>query len=252
MGACDGGGFFIEEYFMLLSSSIRVKTLFSSLLLLGLTACMTPPPTIVQQPMSARPVQTAKPPAANGAIFQAQSAQGLFADRTPSQVGDLITVVIEERASTSNSENTSGSRSAGAEGSVTGFDLPFFPGWLERRAGDLSLGFNTSSNAGGKGSSSASSSFSTNITVTVTEVLSNGNLQVSGEKQVRMNGEMQFIRLSGVVNPRDVRIDNRLGGNVVSSLKMADARIEQINRGNNHSFAQPGWLTRFFMSVFPF
>lgn len=213
---------------------------------------MTPPPTIVQQPMSARPVQAPKPMPANGAIFQAQTAQGLFADRTPSQIGDLITVVIEERASTSNSENVSGSRSANAEGKVDGFDVPFVPDWLERKAGKLSLGLETSSGASGKGSSSASSSFSTNITVTVTDVLSNGNLQVSGEKQVRMNGEMQFIRLSGIVNPRDVRIDNRLGGNVVSSLKMADARIEQINRGNNHSFAQPGWLTRFFMSVFPF
>ena len=42
------------------------------------------------------------------------------------------------------------------------------------------------------------------------EVLSNGNLIVSGEKQVRVNGEHEFIRLSGVVNPRDIKPGNML------------------------------------------
>lgn len=224
----------------------------SLVLLSGLTACVTPPPTIVQQPMSARPLHQSPPPPTNGSIFQASTARGLFTDQAPTQVGDLITVVIEERSNLSNSESNSGSRSANAESKVNGFNLPFFPGIIEKGVGDLSLGLETSAGGSGKGSSSASSSFTSNITVTVIDVLSNGNLQVSGEKQVNLNGEMQFIRLSGIINPRDVRIDTRLGGNVVSSLKMADARIEQLNRGNNNSFAQPGWLTRLFMSISPF
>lgn len=217
-----------------------------------LSGCMTPPPTIVQQPLSARPIQQPNAQQGNGSIFQARAGQGLFADRVPSQVGDILTVVIEERANISSSENSSGSRSASAAARAPNVSIPFFSNYLERKTRGLSLDINGEVENEGSGSSSASSSFNTNITVTVIDVLPNGNLQVSGEKQVKMNGDMQFIRLSGVVNPRDVKTDTRLGGNVVSSLKMADARIEQVNRGNNNLFAQPGWLTRFFMTVLPF
>ena len=217
-----------------------------------LSGCMTPPPTIVKQPLSARPGPQMVPPPTNGAIFQAQTNQGLFGDRFPSQIGDLLTVIIEERASVSSSENSTGSRTATATASAPNFSIPFFPNYLERGGRGLNINLKGEFENEGTGSSSATSSFNTNITVMVTEILPNGHLQVSGEKQVRMNGDMQFIRLSGIVNPRDIRADGRLGNNVVSSLRMADAKIEQVNRGNNNLFAQPGWLTRFFMTVLPF
>ena len=216
------------------------------------SGCMTPPPTIVQQPLSARPIQQPNLRPANGAIFQTNANQGLFADRTPSQVGDILTVIIEERANISNSESSSGSRSASGSASAPGFSIPFFPNYLEAKTRGLNVNINGEVENDGSGKSSASSSFNTNISVTVIDVLPNGNLQVSGEKQVKMNGEMQYIRLSGIINPRDVKVDPRLGGNIVSSQKMADARIEQINKGNNSLFAQPGWLTRFFMTILPF
>lgn len=79
---------------------------------------------------------------------------------------------------------------------------------------------------------------------------------VSGEKQVRINGELEYIRLSGIVNPRDIKpysYDKGLQqGYYVSSTRLADARIEQQGEGNNNRFAQPGWLTRFFMTISPF
>ncbi|MDE1711489.1 flagellar basal body L-ring protein FlgH (plasmid) [Chromobacterium amazonense] len=49
-----------------------------------------------------------------------------------------------------------------------------------------------------------------------------------------------------MVNPRDVAPDR-----TISSLKVADARIEQQTKGNNRLYNEPGWLTKFFMSLLP-
>jgi flagellar P-ring protein precursor FlgI len=62
----------------------------------------------------------------------------------------------------------------------------------------------------------------------VIEVYPNGNLLVSGEKQVTINQGTEFIRFSGVVNPVSVTSTN-----TVSSTRVADARIEY--RGNGYS-----------------
>lgn len=70
---------------------------------------------------------------------------------------------------------------------------------------------------------------------------------VAGEKQIAINREQDFIRLSGVVNPAD--IDN---SNAVPSTKVADARIEQRGQGTVDSAQIMGWLARFFASVIPF
>ncbi|XLM19622.1 flagellar basal body L-ring protein FlgH, partial [Chromobacterium piscinae] len=112
--------------------------------------------------------------------------------------------------------------------------------------GGTSFNGTGSANNTGKGNSQVATTFVSSITVTVIDVLANGNLVVSGEKQVRINSDTESIRLSGVVNPRDVAPDR-----TVSSLKVADARIEQQTKGNNRLYNEPGWLTKFFMSLLP-
>jgi flagellar L-ring protein precursor FlgH len=86
------------------------------------------------------------------------------------------------------------------------------------------------------------------ITVTVTEVLPNGNLVVSGEKQVAINQTKEYIRLSGVVRPSS--IDN---ANTVLSTDVADARIEYKGGDSNIDNASVlSMVSRFFLSVLPF
>ena len=85
------------------------------------------------------------------------------------------------------------------------------------------------------------------ITVTVIDVLPNGNLVVGGEKQVNVNGEISDLRLTGVVNPRDIK-----AGNTISSKKVADARIEYKESGVISEAQVMGWLARFFLTFIPF
>ncbi len=80
------------------------------------------------------------------------------------------------------------------------------------------------------------------ITVTVTDVMGNGNLLVSGEKQMGINQGTEFIRFSGVVNPRTVS-----GNNTVPSTLVADARIEYTAKGYIDEAQPMGWMQRIFL-----
>jgi flagellar L-ring protein precursor FlgH len=83
--------------------------------------------------------------------------------------------------------------------------------------------------------------------VTVTEVLSNGYLSVSGEKQVAFDKGAEYIRFSGVVNP-----DSILNGNQVASTQVADARLEYRSNTRIDPVEVASQLGRFFLSVLPF
>ena len=218
-----------------------------------LAACsMVPPTSIVQQPLTARPQPQAMSRPNNGAIFQTAGVRPLYEEALPRMIGDTLTVVIEEKTTTSAQESTNGSKNAKADIGLPGINLPF----TSKDLGPFSGTASASATASGSGKAAASSSFLATLTTTVIDVLPNGNLVVSGEKQVRINGELEYIRLSGIVNPRDIKPYSRdkglQQGYYVSSTRLADARIEQQGEGNNNRFAQPGWLTRFFMTISPF
>jgi flagellar L-ring protein precursor FlgH len=85
------------------------------------------------------------------------------------------------------------------------------------------------------------------ITVTVIEVLPNGNLMVSGEKQIAVNQNTEFIRLSGVVNPVNIT-----AANAVNSTQLADARIESKGKQSMDTAQIISLLSRFFISLVPF
>src|SRR3546814_10118945 len=61
-----------------------------------------------------------------------------------------------------------------------------------------------------KGAVTSSNNFVSTLTVTVVDVMSNGNMVVSGEKQVALAKGAEFIRFSGVVDPSTDRKSTRL------------------------------------------
>ncbi|MGH8672017.1 MAG: flagellar basal body L-ring protein FlgH, partial [Burkholderiales bacterium] len=89
--------------------------------------------------------------------------------------------------------------------------------------------------------------FTGTMSVTVIEVLANGNLLVSGEKQLALNQGTEYVRFSGVVNPTSIT-----GGNTVSSTLVADARLEYRGTGYIDEAQTMGWLARFFLSFLAF
>jgi flagellar L-ring protein precursor FlgH len=209
----------------------------------AVTGCVsTTPGTAVHQPMSVRPEAKEFATQGNGAIFNVTSSRPLFEDRRARFVGDTLTINIVEKTQASKKSDTKAERSQGMDVSVpTIVNLPF------KGAQGMTLGLDSGSKFGGTGSNTSSNDFISTITVTVIDVYPNGNLLVSGEKQLGLKDGEEFIRFSGVVNPNTIT-----GANTVQSIQVADARMEFKANGSLDSANTPGWLTRFFLNVLPF
>jgi flagellar L-ring protein precursor FlgH len=210
-------------------------------LVLALYGCVTTAPsTAVHQPMTARPTPATAP--SSGAIFSVATARPLFEDRRARFVGDTLTVNIQEKVQASKKSENKTSRSQTVDVSVpTMIGLPF------KSVQGTTLSANDSNNFNGKGENTSSNDFTGTLTVTVIEVFPNGNLLVSGEKQIGLKEGEEFIRFSGVVNPNTITF-----ANTVVSTQVADARIEYKANGFIDSAQVMGWLSRFFLTFLPF
>lgn len=209
--------------------------------LLFLTACAVTPAPIVHQPTSL-PAQSAKPQRqANGAIFQQATYRPLYEDARARMVGDILTISIAEK--------TSAAKTAAASGSKTGaasFAAPTVFGVPATTTAQAALSTSSSTKFDEKGAAAASNSFTGTIGVTVIDVLPNGNLLVSGEKQLAFDKGAEFVRFSGVINPTTIA-----AGNVVASTQVADARFEYRSTSNIDKAELNSMLTRFFLSFLP-
>lgn len=208
-----------------------------------LSACVaTTPPSAIHQPMSVRPEPRMAVAPSNGAIYNVASARPLFEDRRARFVGDTLTINIQETVQASKKGNTTAERTQAVATEVpTVVGLPF------KGVQGTALEASSSNKFSGKGENTSSNAFTGTITVTVIEVYPNGNLLVSGEKQIGLKEGEEFIRFSGVVNPNYVT-----AANTVTSTLVADARIEYKANGFLDSAQVMGWLGKFFLSFMPF
>jgi len=223
-----------------------VRLLLSALLTLVSACSLVPPEPIVIGPTTAPPPAPVVPaPRPNGSIYQPTSYGNypLFEDRRPRNIGDIVTIVLNERTNAAKNASTNTTRTGSA-----GLDIGAAPGvissWFNDHQNAQVSGSNT---AKGSGASAANNVFTGTITTTVIGVLPNGNLQVAGEKQIAINRGSEHVRFSGVVDPRSIT-----GSNTVSSTQVADARIEYRSKGVIDEAQTMGWLQRFFLIASPF
>ncbi|WP_297526475.1 flagellar basal body L-ring protein FlgH [Thiohalobacter sp.] len=203
---------------------------------------------------AAMPPVPAPPAQTDGAIYQPGYGLALFEDRTARRVGDILTIVLQEKTQASKKATTSTSKETKVNtanptllGSALRYDVPLLPG-LKDSTRTLGTAMDSTNEFDGSGDSQQSNSLTGNISVTVAEVLPNGNLYVRGEKWLTLNQGDEYIQISGIVRPEDVKADN-----TVLSSQVADARITYSGRGTLADANTMGWLTRFFNSpIWPF
>ncbi|MDX1554089.1 MAG: flagellar basal body L-ring protein FlgH [Marinobacter sp.] len=171
----------------------------------------------------------------SGAIYQTSRNYSLYGDTVALNVGDILTVTLEE--STRASKNAESSITKDNEVSMLD------PKILGK--GNIGLGtdIKTERDFSGQAEADQSNSLNGNITVTVTEVLPNGVLHIRGEKWLSLTNGDEYIRLTGLVRPQDISPDN-----TVASNRIADARIAYGGTGDFDQANQMGWLARFFNS----
>jgi flagellar L-ring protein precursor FlgH len=208
----------------------------------GLSACgLLPQKEPKTDPMVVRPLPPPIP-RTDGAIYQTGQQVELFADLKARRVGDVLTIRLTETTSASKSAETKTAKTTSVNNTgPTLFGKTF-------TTGGVPIGTTTLAGADafdGSGSSTQGNSLAGSLTVTVTDVQSNGNLVVQGEKTLKLNQGDEFVHVSGIVRRADIATDN-----TVTSDKVADAHISYSGKGVINSANSMGWLARFFNSVF--
>jgi flagellar L-ring protein precursor FlgH len=226
-------------------SFLLFATITSSITLNGCSTLNREAPAPGDPAYAPIPTQSLIPPEeVNGAIFQVNRNYGLYGDRIALNIGDILTVTLEEETESSKSADTSYTKEN---------ELDFNQGILLGEAissGNMSLltDLNLNRDFEGEAESDQSNSLSGSISVTVSEVLPNGVLRIRGEKWLTLNQGDEYIRLTGLVRPDDISTEN-----TVPSTKIADARIAYGGTGDFDQSNRMGWGARFFNSDwFPF
>lgn len=159
----------------------------------------------------------------------------LFADRKAHDVGDILTIVIDESSSATRSGNASNSKS-GSTSVEAGSGFLKFIG---------SAGASGKDDFSSKGSLTNKNTVSGKITVQVTAVKPNGNLVVSGTQSIKQNGEEQKITITGEVRPDDISPYNTVASNLV-----ANAQLRIDGKGPIANKQRQGILTQIFNFLF--
>ena len=98
----------------------------------------------------------------------------------------------------------------------------------------------------GEATSDRSGQVTASIAARVTEVMPNGNLSIFGRRAMKVDNEVQYIMVSGIVRPEDIDSDNR-----VASTSLADSRIEYYGKGALADKQKSGWGTRIIDNIWP-
>lgn len=198
------------------------------------------PPVVVQPP--------APPPSEPGSLWNEVNARQLMGmDGNARQVGDLITVEIEESLDTQVGASTSTSRRSSVEGGIDSF-----AGVLENltEADDpvkLQVAASLVSEFSGDGQTKRGSAMEATLTCEVIEILPNGNLRIWGYETLRLNRETQYLTLEGIIRPRDIQMDN-----TVRSELVARPVIQVTGSGVVADKQGPGWFMRLLDALWPF
>lgn len=214
------------------------------------TGCAATPhaPAPLAVPSVPEPVIQAPQPTSPGSLWTTTNGS-LFVDNRAKALGDILTVVISEKAEASKVASTATDRSTSASADITSlFGLETNIGNINKSINPaklLSAGY--SNNFKGNGATSRKEDLVATITTRVVEVLPNGTLRISGSKSVTVNHEQQVILLTGIVRPQDITV-----GNYIDSKYILDANIVYTGNGVIDEKQQPGWLLRFFDKVSPF
>ena len=166
------------------------------------------------------------------------------------EVGDIITVMVQETIQSSAQASTNTKKESGVytrmpaasnqflvgEDSVVGLDNDQLPNWR----------LDSKNETKNTGTTQRTYTLRTTVACTITEILPNGNLRLQGARKISMNREESTLSVSGVVRPQEVST-----AHVVDSQRMAEADITLRGQGPLWNNQRRGLVTRFLDWVSP-
>lgn len=173
---------------------------------------------------------------------RAAAPRSAIADHRATAVGDILTIVVSETQKVSNNDKTERKADTSLAARLEAYTLsedtfktnvlPKFDARSER-------------STSGESKQQRDSTVQARFSVMVIDVLPNGNLVVSGTRQVQVDDETKTLRISGLVRPLDVTQQN-----TVESQHVADARISVQGEGASTRHTTKGPVGTLFETMF--
>ncbi|HYD86937.1 MAG TPA: flagellar basal body L-ring protein FlgH [Vitreimonas sp.] len=194
-----------------------------------------------QQQTMPYPAPVAYEPAAPNSLWRAGS-RSFFNDQRASRIGDILTVEIEIDDSAELSNSTDRQREASTSAGVSNFfGLEQVAGQIFNSAFDPSnlISADAESEHRGEGAINREEKIELTVAAVIVDRLPNGNLVIAGRQEVRINGELRELTVSGLIRPEDVTSDN-----TINHTQIAEARISYGGRGSISAVQRPNWGQR--------
>ena len=190
---------------------------------------------------------SALPQERRGSIYDPNNGPfGLVANKTAARPGDLVTVLIQETQDLKNEEKSDLKTQKALDTQLTSFNIA--PDAFTTLPDVKS---STNNTFAGTANYEKSGNFTARLTAMVVDALPNGNLVISGRREIRIDNETKVIEFSGVVRRYDIT-----AGNTIESELVANARVSYSGSGpltrttNRHGFG--GFVFDAFIWLWPF
>jgi flagellar L-ring protein precursor FlgH len=243
------------------------RTLLLALCLVPLAACstmreavngpdLTPvryPSALVPQNQEVLPLADAtqpQPERAGANSLWRVGARAFFNDQRAHRVGDILTVniAIDDSAQTQNATTA-------ARTTTNSAGMPHLLGLESSLGRFLPGGFDPShlvetasaTNNAGSGQIRRAEQIRLTVAAVVTQVLPNGNMVIQGTQEVRTNGELRQLTVSGIVRAEDIS-----SANTIRHDQIAEARISYGGRGDISSLQRTPAGTAVLQRINPF
>lgn len=161
--------------------------------------------------------------------------RSIFADRKAQDVGDILTIVISESTTISDTRSNSNSKSGNNNLSAGVGIFDFI------KAASISGSDSFKAN----GAASSKNTTTGNVTVTVVDVQPNGNLVLEGTQSIWNNKNEHKITFKGICRPEDITASN-----TIPSTKIAAATVRFDGKGPLNAKQRQGILTQIFNFLF--
>jgi flagellar L-ring protein precursor FlgH len=176
--------------------------------------------------LTASPAASAQRP---GSIYDPDLGPfGLISEKTAFRKGDLLTVIISENQTIQNQEASDLAKATNLNYKLNVFDIDpstFDPlPAIDADSTDAFIGSAKYEKTG---------AFTARLTAIVVDTLPNGNLIVSGRREIHIDYETKLMEFTGIVRRFDIRADNTIQSELVANAEIVYRGSGPLTRSTN-------------------
>lgn len=182
-----------------------------------------------------------------GSIYDPNDGpRGLIAMKTAFRKGDILTVIISESQNVLNNEASDLSRATNLNYKINLWDIkPNMFSTLPRVDADSNNGFI------GSAKYQKSGTFQARLSAIVVDTMPNGNLVVSGRREIKIDKETKLIEFTGIVRHWDIDVDNTIQSELVANAEIVYRGSGPMTDHTNR-YGLGGWVYRLWGWFWPF